>query len=47
MNFGVDHYRPQSISQFAHLKCDYRNLYYCCGNCNSLLNFTENWATLA
>jgi len=35
MNFGVDHYRPQSISQFAHLKCDYRNLYYCCGNCNS------------
>lgn len=35
LNFGVDHYRPKSISRFASLACDYTNLYYCCGNCNS------------
>ena len=35
LNFGVDHYRPKSVSRFANLVCDYTNLYYCCGNCNS------------
>lgn len=33
--FGVDHYRPKSISKFADLVCDYSNLYYCCNSCNS------------
>lgn len=35
LNFGVDHYRPKGIPRFASLVCDYENLYYCCGNCNS------------
>jgi len=35
LNFGVDHYRPKSIKRFANLVCDYKNLFYCCGNCNS------------
>ncbi|MDP1548037.1 MAG: hypothetical protein Q8L87_18660 [Anaerolineales bacterium] len=38
MNFGVDHYRPKGIPRFAHLVCDYANLYYCCGSCNSRKN---------
>jgi hypothetical protein len=38
LNFGVDHYRPKSIPRFASLVCDYENLYYCCGNCNSRKN---------
>lgn len=33
LNFGVDHYRPQS--RFPTLVCSYENLFYCCGNCNS------------
>lgn len=36
--FGVDHYRPKGIPRFAHLICDYNNLYYCCGSCNSRKN---------
>lgn len=35
LNFGVDHYRPKGLSKFAHLVCEYDNLYYCCGSCNS------------
>lgn len=31
-SFGVDHYRP--VSQFPHLRCDYRNLFYSCNLCN-------------
>lgn len=38
LNFGVDHYRPKGLSRFAKLICDYDNLYYCCGNCNSRKN---------
>lgn len=38
LNFGVDHYRPKGVPRFAHLVCDYGNLYYCCGNCNSRKN---------
>ncbi|GGD45593.1 hypothetical protein [Pseudoxanthomonas indica] len=33
--FSVDHYRPKGLPQFAHLLCEYSNLYYCCANCNS------------
>jgi uncharacterized protein (TIGR02646 family) len=33
--FGVDHYKPKSMQQFAGLECDYANLYYCCSGCNS------------
>jgi uncharacterized protein (TIGR02646 family) len=33
LSFGVDHYRPKSV--FPALVCDYENLYYCCGNCNT------------
>jgi uncharacterized protein (TIGR02646 family) len=36
--FGVDHYRPKGIPRFAHLRCDYNNLFYCCSNCNSRKN---------
>lgn len=35
LNFGVDHYRPKADPRFAGLVCDYANLYYCCGACNS------------
>ncbi|RDY65465.1 hypothetical protein DX912_17340 [Lysobacter soli] len=35
LNFQVDHYRPKSISKFAHLVCSYENLFYCCSACNS------------
>lgn len=35
LNFGVDHYRPKGIPRFANLVCEYENLYYCCGTCNS------------
>lgn len=38
LNFGVDHYRPKGIAKFAPLVCDYSNLYYCCGSCNSRKN---------
>ena len=38
LNFGVDHYKPKGIQRFAHLVCDYDNLYYCCSNCNSRKN---------
>lgn len=38
LNFGADHYRPKSIPRFAHLMCEYKNLYYCCGQCNSRKN---------
>ena len=36
--FQVDHYRPKSVSAFAKLVCDYQNLFYCCGACNSRKN---------
>ena len=35
LNFGIDHYRPKSLSKFAGLAQTYSNLYYCCGGCNS------------
>ena len=35
LNFGVDHYRPKALPQFSDLVCEYSNLYYCCGSCNS------------
>lgn len=35
LNFGVDHYRPKGIARFSNLVCAYKNLYYCCGSCNS------------
>lgn len=35
LNFGVDHYRPKGLSQFAGLITHYPNLFYCCGGCNS------------
>lgn len=38
LNFGVDHYRPKGIPRFANLVCEYENLYYCCGSCNSRKN---------
>jgi len=38
INFGVDHYKPKGIPRFSSLVCDYKNLYYCCGNCNSRKN---------
>lgn len=33
--FGVDHYRPKGVRRFAHLACEYNNLFYCCPSCNS------------
>ncbi|WP_130025025.1 hypothetical protein [Pandoraea sp. XY-2] len=41
LNFGVDHYRPKGLPQFAALVCTYTNLYYCCGSCNSRKN--DDW----
>lgn len=38
LNYGVDHYRPKGISRFSKLVCEYTNLFYCCGNCNSRKN---------
>ncbi len=35
LTFGVDHYRPKGLVQFANLLCEYNNLYYACGQCNS------------
>lgn len=43
LNYGVDHYRPKGIKKFANLLCDYQNLYYCCGSCNSRKN--NYWPT--
>ncbi len=43
LNFGVDHYKPKGILKFAGLVCDYQNLYYCCGSCNSRKN--NDWPT--
>lgn len=42
LNFGVDHYKPKGIPRFANLVCAYKNLYYCCGSCNS--RKTNYWA---
>lgn len=30
----VDHFRPTGRPEFAHLKCAWANLYYCCRRCN-------------
>ena len=32
--YGVDHYRPKSLSQFKHLARVCSNLFYCCAACN-------------
>jgi hypothetical protein len=33
-NFGVDHFEPKSKAR--HLACAYKNLYYCCNECNRI-----------
>jgi hypothetical protein len=33
-NFQIDHFRPSSLDQFAHLVSTYSNLYYSCRWCN-------------
>lgn len=33
-NYAVDHFRPKSRSEFAHLRAVYTNLYYVCFTCN-------------
>lgn len=38
LNFGVDHYKPKAHPRFKKLVCEYNNLYYCCGACNSRKN---------
>jgi hypothetical protein len=38
---SVDHFRPKSI--FPHLRGEYSNLYYCCGECNTYKN--AKWPT--
>lgn len=43
LNFGIDHYKPKGLQKFANLICDYSNLYYCCGSCNSRKN--DYWPT--
>jgi len=42
-NFGVDHFEPKSTA--PHLKCAYKNLYYCCNECNR--NKRDTWPTAA
>ena len=43
LSFGIDHYRPKGIPRFSNLICEYKNLYYCCGGCNSRKN--DYWPT--
>jgi uncharacterized protein (TIGR02646 family) len=33
-NFDVEHFRPKSRPEFAHLEFQYSNLYYACRGCN-------------
>lgn len=35
-NFELDHFRPKSLPQFAHLVNDFYNLYYACHPCNHI-----------
>ena len=35
-SMSVDHFRPKSL--FPHLRVEYTNLYYCCGECNTYKN---------
>ncbi|MDB0568084.1 hypothetical protein AB6Q13_19130 [Ralstonia solanacearum] len=35
INMQVDHYRPKSHPRFGGLICAYKNLYYCCAECNT------------
>ncbi len=35
-HFGVDHFRPKSRNDFAHLDRVYSNLYYSCNRCNQV-----------
>jgi hypothetical protein len=37
--YGADHYRPKN--RFPHLENDYKNLFYCCNQCNSRKR--EHW----
>ena len=39
----VDHFRPSSRPDFAHLKTEWTNLYYCCRLCNG--SKTNHWPT--
>jgi hypothetical protein len=38
ISMGVDHYRPKGVPRFAGLVCEWANLFYCCGACNSRKN---------
>ena len=33
-NYAVEHFRPKGKPEFAHLICEYSNLYYACHSCN-------------
>ena len=35
-NFELDHFRPKSLPEFAHLVNDFYNLYYACHPCNHI-----------
>jgi HNH endonuclease len=35
-NFELDHFRPQALAEFSHLRNDFYNLYYACHVCNNL-----------
>jgi len=37
----VDHFRPTGRPEFAHLKCAWANVYYCCRRCN--LHKSRKW----
>ncbi len=41
----VDHFRPSSRSEFAHLKNEWTNLYYCCRVCNGRQGKSDHWPT--
>jgi uncharacterized protein (TIGR02646 family) len=39
---SIDHFRPKSDPRFRHLVCQWDNLYYACGNCQSFKG--EQWS---
>lgn len=43
-NFQLDHFRPKSLPQFAHLVNDFFNLYYSCSVCNRYKS--NSWPSL-
>src|SRR5437870_4619047 len=42
-HYEIDHHRPKSRPEFAHLVNDYGNLYYACHGCNRRGAKGENW----